>query len=127
MRDSPDFMHRGVMLDPSRHFLPLGDLLRTIDGLSYGKLNTLHLHFTDSNSFSTWVNDYPEITKFGAFYFSEYYSVEELELLIQHGTLMGVRVIPEYDSPGHTRAWGLSPNLKEMIACQGLNWQGHAV
>ena len=30
---------------------------------------------------------------------------------------MGVKIIPEFDSPGHTRAWGLSPNLLPMIVC----------
>lgn len=76
--DSPDYLHRGIMLDPSRHFIYMKDILKTIDALSYAKMNTLHLHFTDSNSFSAWISEYPEITKFGAFYFSEYYSKEDL-------------------------------------------------
>lgn len=82
IRDSPDYPHRGVMLDPSRHFIYMKDLLRTIDALSYAKMNVLHLHFTDSNSFSAWVSKFPEITKFGAYYYSEYYSEEDMKLLV---------------------------------------------
>ena len=64
--------------DSARHFIYLKDILRTIDALSYAKLNTLHLHFTDRNSFSAWISKFPEITKFGAYYHSEYYSEDNL-------------------------------------------------
>lgn len=49
--DAPEFGHRGVMVDTARHFMSLETLRTTIRGLSISKLNVLHLHLTDSESF----------------------------------------------------------------------------
>ena len=61
------------------------DILRTIDALFYNKMNILHIHFTDSNSFSVEIEEFPEITKFGAFFYDEYYSLSDLDLMVLHG------------------------------------------
>ena len=62
------------MLDTARHFLPVKDILRTIDAMKLTKLNILHLHLTDSESFPFFSKSYPNITKNGAYSDKEIYS-----------------------------------------------------
>lgn len=59
--------HRGVMIDTARHFLPVSTILRTIDALQYNKMNVLHWHITDDESFPLEMFSDPEITNTGAF------------------------------------------------------------
>jgi hexosaminidase len=49
--DQPDFVWRGVMIDSSRHFLPIDAIKHQIDALMYNKMSVLHWHITDEDSF----------------------------------------------------------------------------
>lgn len=42
VQDSPRFQYRGLLLDTSRNFFPISDLKRTINAMSWAKLNTFH-------------------------------------------------------------------------------------
>lgn len=55
------------MLDTARHFHRKQDILRVLDGMMYSKLNVLHLHFTDDESFPLYIKSYPNISKYGSF------------------------------------------------------------
>ena len=57
--DQPSFQYRGVMLDLSRHFLPIEVIERTIRSMSYNKMNVLHLHLSDTASFPLEVTNQP--------------------------------------------------------------------
>lgn len=48
IRDWPENRWRGVMIDISRHYIPMPLIYRTIDGMVASKLNILHLHLVDS-------------------------------------------------------------------------------
>ncbi|RUO96283.1 Chitobiase/beta-hexosaminidase domain 2-like protein, partial [Jimgerdemannia flammicorona] len=39
IEDAPVYSHRGLMLDTSRNYYPVEDILRTIDAMAYNKLN----------------------------------------------------------------------------------------
>jgi hexosaminidase len=47
IKDEPEFVYRGVMIDTARHFIPFNMILETIDALMYNKMNVLHWHITD--------------------------------------------------------------------------------
>lgn len=48
IKDAPSYPYRGLMIDTSRHFLPIHMLKHTVDGLAALRLNVLHIHLTDS-------------------------------------------------------------------------------
>lgn len=50
IEDSPRFPWRGLLLDSARHFIPLPDIKRQIDGMAAAKLNVLHWHLTDDQA-----------------------------------------------------------------------------
>ncbi|MGA1675659.1 MAG: beta-N-acetylhexosaminidase [Pseudomonadales bacterium] len=97
--DAPRFPWRGLMLDVARHFLPLTDLLRTVDAMALFRLNVLHLHLTDDQGFRFPSRTYPALASAAA------YAREELTTLIQYAADRGIRVVPELDIPGHTNSW----------------------
>jgi hexosaminidase len=48
---APKFAYRGVMVDSSRHFLPVPTLEAILDGMAASALNVLHWHLVDAQSF----------------------------------------------------------------------------
>lgn len=60
-QDGPKYPYRGILIDSARNFVPIDILKRIIDGMSYNKLNMLHLHLTDSNAFTFYSNKVPQV------------------------------------------------------------------
>jgi hexosaminidase len=108
IRDSPSFAYRGLMIDTSRHFLPLNLILDNLDAMAMNKLNVLHWHLTDSQSFPYRSESYPEIADKGAWHPKRVYNTSDIELVVKEAYLRGIRVIPEIDMPGHTGSIGKS-------------------
>lgn len=102
IRDAPAFEHRGVMLDISRNWIPPQDVLRTIDGMSFNKLNRLRLHATDSQSWPLEIPSLPTLAKEGAYREDQIWIVKDLEDVQRYGLYRGVEVYLEIDMPGHT-------------------------
>lgn len=98
--DSPLFGHRGLMLDTSRNYYQVEDLLRTIEAMSANKLNVFHWHITDSHSFPLVVPSEPELASKGSYGSSMQYSPADVTKIVEFGLEHGVRVLPEIDSPG---------------------------
>jgi hexosaminidase len=107
IHDSPAFAYRGIMIDSARHYLSVKAIKRTLDAMMYNKLNVLHWHITDDESFPLELKSFPQVHKSGAFSKNEVYTKENVADILNHATKNGIRVIPEIDSPGHTRSWGL--------------------
>lgn len=63
IRDRPVYRHRGLLLDTSRHFIPMTDIKRTIDGMAANKMNVFHWHVTDSHSFPLESSRVPQFTR----------------------------------------------------------------
>ncbi|CAE7272190.1 HEXO1 [Symbiodinium natans] len=108
MEDAPQFQHRGLLVDSARHFLPPIRLKRTIEAMSFAKLNVLHWHLTEDESFSMPSSSHPELAEKGAWSASERYSLHDVKDIVDFAQLHGVRVIPEFDMPGHVSSWSKS-------------------
>lgn len=103
IRDRPRFAWRGLMLDVARHFLPLADVVRVIDGMALVKLNVLHLHLTDDQGFRVESLRYPKLHEMGSG--GAYYKQSEIRQIVNYARRRGIRVVPEFDMPGHTTSW----------------------
>ena len=58
----------------------------------------------------------------GAYSPAQTYSPADMISLQVYGITRGVTIVPEIDTPGHSRPFGLPPNLVEITACADANW-----
>jgi len=102
IQDAPRFVWRGIMIDVARHFMSLDSLKRQIDAMEQVKLNVLHLHLSDNEGFRVESRLYPKLHEVGSH--GQYYSQAQIRELVAYGRDRGVRIVPEFDVPGHTLA-----------------------
>ena len=103
IEDSPRFPWRGLTIDVSRHFISVDTLKRNIDGMSAVKMNVLHLHLSDDQGFRIASRQFPKLVEMGSD--GQYYTKAEVRDLIGYASDRGVRVVPEFDMPGHSTSW----------------------
>ena len=126
IEDWPDYAYRGFMLDVVRDFRTVDEVLKIIDLMASMKLNTLHFHLADDESWCLEIKDFSELTEFGAHHAlpdwnlqetsalkpsangkignTSFYSAEEYQRILRYAWERRIRVIPEFDTPGHSRA-----------------------
>jgi hexosaminidase len=110
IEDAPRFPWRGLMLDSGRHFLPVANILRTLDGMAAVKLNVLHWHLTEDQSFRMESRLFPKLAQLGSN--GQYYTQRQVREVIAYASARGIRVVPEFDMPGHIQSWLVGyPNL----------------
>ncbi len=103
IEDAPRFPWRGLMIDVSRHFIPLPALYRAVDAMAVVKLNVLHLHLSDDQGFRMESKEFPKLTELGSD--GNYYTQDEMKALIEYAADRGIRIVPEFDMPGHSTSW----------------------
>jgi hexosaminidase len=103
IQDAPRFRWRGLMIDCSRHFEPISVIERTLDGMAAVKLNVFHWHLSDDQGFRMQSKLFPLLT--GAGSGGQYYTQQQAREIVSYARARGIRVIPEFDMPGHTSSW----------------------
>jgi len=105
VKDQPRFPWRGLLIDVSRHFIPIDVLKRNLDGMAAVKMNVLHWHVSDDQGFRVESKQFPKLTAMGSD--GLFYTQGEIRDFIAYAHDRGIRVIPEFDIPGHSRSWFL--------------------
>jgi hexosaminidase len=103
VEDSPRFPWRGLSIDVSRHFITMVALKRNVDAMTAVKMNVLHLHLSDDQGFRLESREFPKLHELGSD--GMYYTQSEMRELIVYASDRGIRVVPEFDMPGHSTAW----------------------
>ncbi len=126
IEDWPDFPYRGFMLDVVRDFRTVDEVLEIIDLMASWKLNILHFHLADDESWCLEIKDLPELTEYGAHHAlpdwdlqemealkptangkignATFYTTEEYKQILRYAWERRIAVVPEFDTPGHSRA-----------------------
>jgi hexosaminidase len=103
IQDQPRFPWRGLMIDVGRHFIPLDVLKRNLDAMAAVKLNVFHWHLSENQGFRIESKKFPKLQEMGSDGLS--YTQDEVRDLIAYAHDRGIRVVPEFDMPGHSTAW----------------------
>lgn len=101
IQDQPEYPHRGILLDVARNWYEVEHIKRTIDAMAWNKLNRLHLHITDSQSWPLEIPALPKLAEKGAYRKGLSYSPQDLQGIHEYGVHRGVEVVIEIDMPGH--------------------------
>ncbi|KAH7548014.1 hypothetical protein ACOSP7_032674 [Xanthoceras sorbifolium] len=118
IQDKPRFAFRGLMLDTSRHYQPVNVIKEIIESMSYAKLNVLHWHIIDEESFPLEVPSYPKLWQ-GAYTKWERYTVDDAYEIVSFAKMRGINVMAEVDVPGHAESWGAGyPDLWPSPTCR---------
>jgi hexosaminidase len=122
VRDEPQVSYRGIMVDSARHFLGIAALTRLVESMPLSKLNILHWHLVDDESFPIELGSHPELAQAANYGKGRTYTRDQVKELLRVAALNAVQVVPEIDTPAHVRAWGLAPEWKNKnitIKCAG--------
>jgi hexosaminidase len=103
IQDHPRFPWRGLHLDVSRHWMPIEVVKRNLDGMAAVKLNVFHWHLSDDQGFRVESKRFPKLQQLGSD--GLYYTQEQVREVIAYAQDRGIRVVPEFDVPGHTTSW----------------------
>eukprot|EP00013_Stygamoeba_regulata_P019463 CAMPEP_0177650472 /NCGR_PEP_ID=MMETSP0447-20121125/11962_1 /TAXON_ID=0 /ORGANISM="Stygamoeba regulata, Strain BSH-02190019" /LENGTH=539 /DNA_ID=CAMNT_0019153347 /DNA_START=6 /DNA_END=1623 /DNA_ORIENTATION=- len=116
--DKPRYAHRGLLMDTSRHFQPVSVLKKLVDSLSFAKFNVLHWHIVDTQSFPFESKRFPKLWA-GAYSQQEKYTQRDVQALVEYARLRNVRVMVEFDTPGHAASWCVGyPEICPSPTCQ---------
>lgn len=106
INDFPRWPWRAVLIDSSRHFLTPAAIKVTIDAMQSTKLNTIHWHLVDDNSWPLVSTTLPLMSVHGAYSPEATYTHEDITELVSYAADRGIRIVPEFDMPAHASIWG---------------------
>ena len=103
IEDAPRFKWRGLMIDVGRHFMPVDVIKRNLNAMAAVKLNVFHWHLTEDQGFRVQCKTFPKLYEDGSN--GQYYTQQQIKDIIKYANDRGIRVVPEFDMPGHTTSW----------------------
>jgi hexosaminidase len=103
IEDRPRFPWRGLLIDVARHFQPMEVLKRNLDAMAALKMNVLHWHLTEDQGFRVESKKFPKLQQLGSD--GNYFTQEQVKEIIAYARERGIRVMPEFDIPGHATSW----------------------
>lgn len=103
IEDAPRFPWRGILIDVSRHFMPVETIKRNLDGMEAVKFNVLHWHLSDDQGFRVESKKLPKLQQRASD--GLFYTQEQIRDVVAYARDRGIRVVPEFDVPGHTTSW----------------------
>jgi len=119
IHDAPRFRWRGLMIDSGRHFEPVAVVKRNLDGMAAMKLNVFHWHLTEDQGFRMESRVFPRLTGEGSD--GDFYSQQDAKEIVAYARARGIRVVPEFEMPGHSTAWLFAyPSLASGSTPEGI-------
>src|SRR5947209_18151695 len=103
IQDQPRFPWRGLLVDVGRHYEPMEVLKRNLDAMAAVKLNVFHWHLTEDQGFRVESKKLPRLHSLGSDGF--FYTQDQVREIIAYARDRGIRVMPEFDIPGHSTSW----------------------
>jgi len=103
IQDAPRFAWRGLMIDVSRHFIPMESIKRNVEAMAEVKMNVLHIHLSDNEGFRIESRVLPLLHQKGSN--GQYYTQTQIKELIEFARERGIMVVPEFDMPSHALSW----------------------
>ena len=103
IQDAPRFPWRGLLIDVSRHWMPVDVIKRNLDAMAAVKLNVLHWHLSEDQGFRVESTRFPRLHELGSD--GWYYAQDQIRDVVAYAADRGIRVVPEFDVPGHTTSW----------------------
>eukprot|EP00095_Tigriopus_kingsejongensis_P003204 maker-scaffold50_size457468-snap-gene-1.13 protein:Tk03204 transcript:maker-scaffold50_size457468-snap-gene-1.13-mRNA-1 annotation:"chitooligosaccharidolytic beta-n-acetylglucosaminidase" len=125
IQDKPKFPYRGLLLDTGRNYFSVDAIRKIMDGMSYDKLNVLHWHMNEQQSFPFVSESVPHLTKYGAYGKDKLYYKEDVQGIVEYGRQRGIIVLPEFDAPAHASfgwEWGPKERMGNLVVCQKEEW-----
>jgi hexosaminidase len=101
--DKPRFTWRGLLIDVGRHFQPVDVIKRNLDAMAAVKMNVLHWHLTEDQGFRVESKVFPKLHQLGSD--GMFYTQAQIRDVIGFAAERGIRVMPEFDVPGHSTSW----------------------
>ncbi len=115
IKDRPRFKWRGLLIDVSRHFEPVEIIKRNLDAMAAVKMNVLHWSLSNDQGFRVESKVFPKLHQLGSN--GQYYSQSEVREIVNYARERGVRIVPEFNMPGHSTAWLVA--YPELAAAEG--------
>ncbi|TDJ08218.1 MAG: beta-N-acetylhexosaminidase, partial [Deltaproteobacteria bacterium] len=126
IKDRPRFPWRGLLIDVTRHWIPPAVIIRNLEAMASVKMNVLHWHLTDDQGFRIESYRYPKLHELGSD--GLFYTQDDVREIVEFASDRGIRVLPEFDMPGHTSSWFVGyPDLASAPGPYRIerNWGGH--
>ena len=122
--DYPRMAYRGFMLDSARYFYSVEEVKAILDQMALYKMNVFHFHLTDDQGWRIEIPKWPKLTEIGSRSAVNqtdcegcFYTLADFDEIVKYAEQRFIQVVPEIDTPGHTRA--AMASYKEELYCDG--------